>query len=97
MSEKIDLVYDLVTKIDERQRTKAEKDAARHANEDSWRAHVNIKLEEHSKAHTKAEKRLETLEAPDKAWAWISTKTGKFGAALTGIISIAFAVYRMVQ
>lgn len=96
MSKKEDLIYDLVSKIDERQRVKAEKDAARHANEDAWRKSVNNKLEEHSEAHKKAETRLNTLESPDKAWTWLKTKTGKVGAAITGIISTAYMLYRMV-
>ena len=96
MSEKIDLVYDLVTKIDERQREKELKDAQRHANEDSWRGYVNTKLEEHSKFHIKTELRLDKLEESGKVWAWFKSKTGKIGAGVAGVISTAYAIYRMI-
>lgn len=96
MSDKLDLVYDLVSKIDERQRTKAEADAARHANEDAWRKHVDTKLEEHTQAHVRAETRLSKLEETGRVWQWFKTRTGKVGAGITGILSAAYAVYRML-
>lgn len=96
MSDKLDLVYDLVSKIDERQRIKAEADAARHANEDAWRTHVDSKLEEHTAAHIRAEERFNKLEETGKVWNWFKTKTGKVGAGVAGLISTAYAVYRML-
>lgn len=96
MSDKIDLVYDLVTRIEERQRKKDLEDAARHASESSWRGYVNTKLEEHSAFHIKTEKRLDTLEESGKVWAWFQSRTGKIGAGVAGVISTAYAIYRMI-
>jgi len=95
MSEKLDMMYDLVKGIDERQRSKLEEDAARHAREDEWRKGVNNKLEEHSRKLDSHDKRFEKLSEGDKAWRWLKTKAGKVGAAISGTLTIAYTVYRM--
>ena len=95
MSEKIDLVYDLVSRIDERQRQKSESDAARHATEDMWRIGVDTKLEEHTQMHKDAHTKFERMETPDKAWKWLKTKTGKVGLGVSGVTSFAYMIYRM--
>lgn len=97
MNNKIDLVYDIVSKIDERQRTKALEDAARHASEDAWRKQVDAKLESHKGIHSKTDKRLKELEETSKIWAWFHTRTGKIGAGVTGLISTAYAIYKAVS
>ena len=96
MREKIDLVYDLVSKIDERQRVKELADATRHANEDSWRHHVNLKLDEHGNMLKSADQRLDHLEADKKVWAWFKSRTAKGWALVTGVASTAYTLYRMI-
>ena len=61
MSEKIDLIYDLVSKIDDRQRTKSEKDIARHAREEIRMTVIESTVSEVKKSLTKGEGRISTL------------------------------------
>lgn len=95
MSDKIDMIYDLTTRIDERQRSKAEKDAERHAKEDSRMGVIEEDLREHKEGVIQNRARIMELERHKTFKDTLKTKATKLTAILASIAGLGYTIYRM--
>lgn len=97
MSDKTDLIYDLLSKMETRQHEKAIADASRHANEDLWREGTTSTLGQHSTVLKKHDERLEIVEKPKQVLEFLQSKAGKVTTRTSALLSLVWMIYRMIS
>ena len=97
MSDKTDLIFNLVSKMETRQTEKLIADAERHAKEDAWREAVDKILGKHSKSLATQDKRLNILEKPTKVLEFLTSRSGRIGSIMLALLSAVGILYRMIS
>jgi len=96
MSQKIDLVYDMVTRIDEKMQEKAVSDAERHALEHSRLEAIEIDLREHKEGVIQNRARIESLEDSKEFKDKLITKSRYLIGYLSAAIGLGLMIYKVL-
>ena len=96
MNDKLDMVYDLVSKIDERQRDKAERDAERHATEHARMTNIETGLLETNNKITQHHSRLELLEDDVNFKDKLLSKITKAVALSASGAGLVYTIFRII-
>ncbi len=96
MSEKIDLIYDSVTRIDTRQRDKELSDAIRHADEQNRMANIEKDLSEHKEGVIQNRSRITVLEESKNFNKKLMSKLTKTIGIVGSLMGLAYTAYRII-
>ena len=96
MSQKIDLVYDMVTRIDERMQEKAVADAERHGLEHARLEMIEADLREHKEGVIQNRSRIESLEDSKEFKDKLVKKSRYLIGYLSGAIGLGLMIYKVL-
>lgn len=96
MSEKIEMIYDLVKTIDERQRIKSEKDIKRHATEHARMTNIEADVKELKSDDKDMSVRLYSLEKDKIFTTSFKSKAIKLVGFMAATVATIGGIYRII-